>query len=294
MSLLITLFLAAATAIFPPGAFSSEAERVLSFPAKAAAPIKADIRSLGVALSAQSALAVDAPSGAILLEKDGRTRRPIASLSKLLAALVFLESRPDLAQSVVMEAADDREGGEDYIRPGESATLESYLAASLIGSSNNATMVLSRSAGGSTADFVEKMNAKAQSLGMQSTVIVEPTGLDPSNISTARDLVLLLEAASSSQKIRQLTTTWRRFITVYPAGIERPVVNTDHLLGSMVPVALGKTGYLDEALYNLAALVKIRGGQEIYIVILGAPSNVDRVQDAKSLAVWAGNTYTWK
>lgn len=286
MSVLITLFLTALTAFSP--------QPVLSGPPGATAPVKTDIRSLGVALSAPSALAVDAASGAVLFAKDSQARRPIASLSKLLAALVFLESQPDLTQSMLMRAEDDREGGEDFIRPGESATLESYLAASLIGSSNNATIVLSRSIGTTAAEFVEKMNAKAQSLGMTDTVIVEPTGLDPENISTARDLVRLLQAAAANQKIRQLTTTWRRYITVYPSQTERPVINTDHLLGSIVPVVLGKTGYLDEALYNLATLVRVRGGQEIYIVILGARTNEDRVQDAKSLAIWAGNTYLWK
>lgn len=286
MSLFLSLLLLAVSSSFPSLALSRPAER--------AAPEKTDVQSLGVALSAESALVVDAASGAVLFEKDGSTRRPVASLSKLLAALVFLESQPDLTQGVTMRAADDREGGEDYIRPGEGATLESYLTASLIGSANNATMVLSRSAGGTTEEFVEKMNGKARSLGMRDTFVVEPTGLDVKNTSTARDLVLLLSAAAGNQKIRQLTSTWRRSITIYPAGILRPVISTDHLLGSIVPVLLGKTGYLDEALYNLAALVSVRGGHEVYIVVLAAPTDADRVQDAKNLAVWAGNTFTWK
>ncbi len=270
------------------------AERVLSGNRTAAPPVKTDARSLGPRLSAASAFLVDAASGAVLFSKNDEEVRSLASVTKLMTALVFLETDPNLTTRVAMREDDDREGGEQHIRPGESAALSSYLAAGLIGSANNAAAVLARSAGMEPDAFVSRMNQKAQELGMRQTFFTEPTGLAPENVSTARDIALLLEAASENQTIRELAGVSRRSITVYPSGESREVDNTDHLIGSIVRVAFGKTGYLDESLYNLAAAITVSRGAEIYAIVLGAESNEARVQDAKNLAVWAESTYAWR
>lgn len=260
----------------------------------ASPPRKADVLSLGPRISAKSALVVDSSSGAVLFESNSSTDRPLASLTKLMAALVFLDQNPDLASTVAMVQDDDREGGSTFIRPGESASLNDYLAACLIGSANNATMVLARSVTATTTEFIAKMNDKARALGLERTNFIEPTGLDPANVGTARDLVKLLDAVSKNEKIKGLTSSARTKITVGPKSEERSVVNTNELLRSIVEVRLGKTGYLDEALYNLAARVRLKGGPEIYIAVLGANSSGERFQDAKNLAIWAQGTYDWR
>ena len=257
------------------------------------APVKKDILSLGPRLSAQSAIVVDADSGAVLFDKNSTAVRPLASLSKLMAALVFLEAKPNLSQVVAMAADDEREGGRAYIKPNESATLENYLKASLLGSANNATIVLSRSAGATSEEFIKKMNQKAQDLGMKDTIFFDPTGLATGNVSSSRDMAKLLRAASANAKLRQMTAT-RQAVISLSDGTERPILNTDYLLGSIVNIVLGKTGYLDEALYNFAAIAKLRNNHEVYLVVLGAESSEARFQDAKNLAVWAQGTYEWK
>ena len=256
-------------------------------------PRKTDVLSLGPRLSAKSALVVDKDSGAVLFESNSFVARPLASLTKLMTALVFLESNPNLDSVVAMTEDDDREGGATFIRPGESATLADYLATSLIGSANNATMVLARSQTATTTEFIAKMNTAACALGLDKTSFVEPTGLDSANIGSTRDAAKLLDAVYKNEKIRSLSSRANAIITVGPKGEEREVKNTDQLLNSIIQVTLGKTGYLDEALYNLAVVAKLKNGQEVYIIVLGSDSSDERFQDAKNLAVWAQSTYSW-
>ena len=258
------------------------------------APIKQDILSLGPQLSAQSAIVVDSSSGAILFAKNASQKRPMASIVKLMTALIFLQTKPNLEQRIAMIAEDDREGDQQYIRPGESAKLRDYLSASLIGSANNATITLARSTGLPENDFTAKMNEKAKELGMRDTIFTEPSGLSEQNISTARDMAKLLDSAGKNETIRQLSGMHRAMIQIYPSGIKRTVLTTNHLLGTIVLVSFGKTGYLDQAMYNLATAVALPNNGELYIVILGSQSNQDRVQDAKNLALWTKRVYKWE
>ncbi|MBI2637208.1 MAG: D-alanyl-D-alanine carboxypeptidase [Parcubacteria group bacterium] len=270
------------------------ADRLLSIADAPPPPVKVDIASLGPRMSAKSAIVVDASSGAVLFEKNAGERRPIASIAKLAAALVFLDDKPNLEALFAMEASDDRAGAEEFIRPGESAKLRDFLVASLLGSANNATITLARATNSDLGAFVERMNQKARDIGMRDTVFTEPSGLAPENVSTARDVVKLLAEAGTHEAITGIIGTHRATITVHPKGVRKIVLTTNHLMGSIVPVAYGKTGHLDESGYNLAAAVETRGGRMIYVVTLGSETNEDRVQDAKNLAVWAGNTYAWE
>jgi serine-type D-Ala-D-Ala endopeptidase (penicillin-binding protein 7) len=269
------------------------ADRVLTQASAAKAPEKINAQSLGPRISATSAIVVDANSGAVLYEKHANQSWPMASIVKLVSALVFLEADPVLDQRIEMLEEDDRAGGDDFIRPGEAATLADYLEASLLASANNATIVLARSTGLTEAAFVERMNQKVQSLGMHDTRFTEPSGLSPKNVSTAQDTAKLLGEVSKHELITEITGTHQGFIRVYPAAINRRALTTNHLMGSIVFVEFGKTGYLDESLYNLAAAVSTREGNTLYIVTLGSESNEDRVQDAKNLTIWSEQTYQW-
>ena len=281
-----------------PGAYVSSgmvrADRVRTQSVVPVAPRKVDVASLGPRISGQSAIVVDAGSGAILYEKDANAVRPVASIAKLAAALVFLETGANLGERLTMAAEDDREGGEEFIRPGESATGRDFLVASLLGSANNATITLARSVNQDLDAFVAAMNDRAKSLGMRRTVFMEPSGLDAGNTSTARDLVRLLAEAGKREAITGIIGTHRDEIRVFPQGASKTVLTTNHLLGTMVFVEYGKTGHLDESGFNLATAVTTRDGHTLYIVTLGSATNEDRVQDAKSLAVWAQNTYQWE
>jgi D-alanyl-D-alanine carboxypeptidase len=272
---------------------SVRADRVVQATENTIPPTKLDVNSLGPRISAESAIVVDAKSGAVLYGKKDTAVWPMASIVKLMTALVFLETEPVLDARVEMNDEDERKGGEDYIRPGETATLRDVLTASLLGSANNATILLSRSAGMTTEEFVNRMNEKASELGMKSTKFVEPSGLSPENVSTAHDIVRLLSATGASELIADITGIHQDTIRVFPSGLSRRVITTNHLLGTIVFVEYGKTGYLDESLYSLAASVSTRQGNELYIVLLGSESDADRVQDAKNLTVWSQKVYQW-
>jgi len=257
------------------------------------APVKKDVLSLGPQLSAQKAIIVDAKSGTVLFEKNTNQKHAMASIVKLMTALVFLDTNPNLEERFEMIEEDDREGDSEYIRPLESAKLRDFLMASLIGSANNATISLSRATGLPEQDFVDRMNEKARSIGMNNTEFKEPSGLNPENISTAYDIAKLLSLADKNETILEIAGMHRSMIQVYPSNIRRTVLTTNHLLGTIVFVSFGKTGYLDEAMYNLATSVSLPNGNEVYIVTLGSQTNEERVQDAKNLAVWAQRTYQW-
>ncbi len=274
--------------------FSVRSDRLFENKSSNAAPVKTNVKSLGPRISAQKAIVVDVESGAVLFSKNEDSPHAMASIAKLMSALVFLESNPDLEYVVDMSEEDEREGGEGFIRSGESAKLKDYLSASLIGSANNATIVLSRSSDVTQSEFIDLMNKKAIQIGMRNTKFVDPSGLLSENKSTAYDIVKLLEEVSKNSIIIDIIGSPGRFITVYPSKTRRYVSTTNHLMGSIIFVNFGKTGYLDESLYNLAASVKFKEGAELYIVVLGSSTNEDRVQDAKNLAVWATETYSWE
>jgi|TARA_B100001971_G_C18179050_1_gene531654 D-alanyl-D-alanine carboxypeptidase len=270
------------------------AERVVPQSEVAHPPVKEDVKSLGPRLSAQSAIVVDSESSAVLFEKWAHKVHPMASIVKIMTALVFLEQNPDLTLRIEMTEEDNREGGDDFIKPGESATLLSFLRASLLGSANNATIVLSRSTELSQVEFVSAMNTRANELGMRDTIFIEPTGLDPKNTSTARDIVRLLSESGKNERIKEILGTNRSTIRVYPRGLIRQIVTTNHLMGTIIPVEYGKTGYLDESLYNLGTVVSTSQGNELFVVVLGSQTNEERIQDAKNLTVWAERTYKWE
>ncbi|OJI06518.1 hypothetical protein BK004_03180 [bacterium CG10_46_32] len=290
----ITPFFPTATTVSYLSNDAIRSDRAVSVTSSGLFPTKKDAASLGPRLSATSAIVVDAASGAVLFQKNPHKVWPMASITKLATALVFLDATPNAETLFTMEESDDREGGEEFIRPGESAKLRDFLIASLLGSANNATISLSRSVDPDMNTFVALMNKKASLLGMRDTVFTEPSGLSAENTSTAYDIVRLLAGVADYEAITASTGTNRAVITVRPSGSRRIVLTTNHLMGSIVFVEYGKTGHLDESLYNLATTVGTHQGHTLYIVTLGSETNEDRVQDAKNLAVWAENTYAWK
>ena len=257
-------------------------------------PVKSDILSLGPKITAKSALVMDKETGKILFSLNESKVYSLASLTKLMTAFVFLESSPNLDDLVQMRFDDDRQGARLHIRPGERASFLSYLKASLIGSANNATIVLSRSIGVTGEEFIKLMNIKAVELGMLNTVFFEPSGLDPNNKGSARDMAILLSVVQENSIIRDITSNFRDIITVYPGQVQRLIISTNQLTNSIVDVALGKTGYLDESLYNLANIIKLKNNKEIIVITLGSATNEDRFQDNKMLAIWAQNSYKWE
>lgn len=257
------------------------------------APYRLNNYSLGMKVTALSAMIVDKKSGAVLWQKNPEAARPLASITKLMTALVFLEHQPPAETEITIQLSDNRGHGLIHVFPGEKIKAQDLFNASLVASLNNATMALVRSTALSEEQFVAAMNEKAKALGMTETVFIEPTGLDPANVSTASDIIKLIKAAFQKPEIVFATTQAEYRFSVTNADRNYTLKNTDKLLDSYLQIKAGKTGYLDEAGYCLAAEVIGHENQEILVVVLGSQTELDRFQDLKALAQWAFDNYYW-
>ena len=260
------------------------------------APVKVDTDSFGIVTSARSALVVDRDSGAILFAKQPDQLRAIGSVTKLMSALVFLDTEPDLSQYVTLDPKQDYVGGgRHYVAFYEPVLLEDVLAASLVGSDNTATQSLARFSGLDIEDFIARMNEKAVELEMTNSMFADPTGVDPDNLSTARDLVTLLEVADENEIIKSFMQS--SSTTLSQSGNSITVNNTNVLLTSFLnngnyDVLGGKTGFLPEAGYVLATTVQ-EGDHAVHVIVMGAESKDARADEAKGLAAWAFKTFSW-
>ena len=226
------------------------------------------VRGAQPALSASSAILVDAASGRVLYEKNAHDARPIASITKLMTALVAVELRPDLSSVVtVKQEWTGAEGSSMYLKPGEELTLEELLYGLLLASGNDAALAVAGYCAGDVASFVEKMNKKAADLGMNQTCFANPNGLDdPNHYSTAADMAILARAVLERQELRAIVGTR----TAVVAG--RTLTNHNKLLWQYQGCTGLKTGYTDEAGRTLVSSA-LREGQELIAVTLNAPND---------------------
>ncbi len=248
--------------------------------------------SIGVEVTAKAALVVDKSTEKILFAKNEQIALPLASITKLLTALVFLDTNPDWQKIVTMEPVDEVYRAK-YVYRGEKWSVKDLFNTMLIGSDNNATMALVRSTGLTTADFVKQMNNKAKQIGMNSSFFLDPTGLSEKNVASAYDIWLLAKTAWAEPLIIQTTSRSSYVLMAENSQIVRRVINTNLLLNSFLEIKAGKTGFIEEAGYCLTTLAANTAGNEIYLVVLGSATENDRWQDAKALAWWTFNNWLW-
>jgi D-alanyl-D-alanine endopeptidase (penicillin-binding protein 7) len=229
---------------------------------------------------ARNAILLDPASGEVLFEKNSSRSVPIASLTKLMTTLVFLEQRPDLDRQVEVTNTEILGAGHTQLRRGEVASLGEMLHMSLMSSDNCATRVIARESGLSPSDFVARMNLKAVELGLTGTRFVDPTGLDEHNVSTASDVARLLHAAANEPLVAQISTT--RSYEFRTARRRHIVGTTNRLLYGRYEILGGKTGFISEAGYCFATWVRAQG-RELIAVVLGAPTNATRFADTVRL-----------
>ena len=253
--------------------------------------------ALGVITSAQSAIVVDAESGMRLLGRRSSSVRPIGSVTKLMAAMVFLDAEPDLSRRVTINRDDFVGGGRVYLQFDDGIILEDVLGASVVGSDNTATQSLATHIGLTETEFVSRMNQKAKTLEMMQSTFTDPTGIRATNTSTAEDLVKLLQAAEQYPELAELMTTFE-YSLVQSSGYTVTIENTNKLLNdpdvasSGSTVVAGKTGYLPQAGYVLASAVE-RAGIKLYIVVLGSESIDRREIDTIQFSDWAFKSFEW-
>jgi D-alanyl-D-alanine endopeptidase (penicillin-binding protein 7) len=239
-----------------------------------------------LALRSSAALIFDPLTHTTLFEKRANAVLPIASLTKLMTALVVIGAGQDLREELAVTAADvDRlKYSSSRLRVGTRLPRSAMLHIALMSSENRAAAALGRNYPGGSARFVAAMNAKARALGMSHTHFVEPTGLSSANVSTPGDLARLVVAAQQQPLIRRYSTDPHHTIvqgrraTVY-RNSNRLIANASWDIG------LQKTGYISEAgrCMVLHAIVK---GRAVVMVFLDAQGKFSRAADANRARAW--------
>lgn len=224
-------------------------------------------------LSAESACLIDAESGRVLFGKSERVRMPMASTTKIMTALIALESGIPLDTAVtVPQAAVGVEGSSMYLVESERITFESLLYGLLLCSANDAAVAISIAVGGSVEHFVDLMNEKAASLGLSDTHFTNPHGLyDDEHYTSAYDLALLLSHAMKNEKFAAISGCEKK---VFPKGEDgvRVMINHNRLLSQYDGVIGGKTGFTKKSGRCLATCAE-RDGLRLVAVTLNAPND---------------------
>jgi D-alanyl-D-alanine endopeptidase (penicillin-binding protein 7) len=237
-------------------------------------------------LRAAAAIAFNPETGEVVWQENGNEKRPIASITKVMTALVFLEDNPDLTKEITIERGDVYAASTTYLRANERVTLNDLLHLALIPSDNAAARALARVSHGGTASFVERMNEKAIELGLESTAFADPSGLNANNVSSAYDLSKLISYASADERIASVMRMPHYSVTTSRRTVR--INNTNKLLGGEgVDVMAGKTGFISKAGYCLATLLRLPQSQQtVAVVVLGAKSNTGRFWETRHLFNW--------
>ncbi|BBR38168.1 D-alanyl-D-alanine carboxypeptidase [Aeromonas veronii] len=256
---------------------------MLGLPAVSAAPnpAKLEVRS-------SSALVVDVKTGKTLYQKNATKVRPIASLTKLMTALVVLDAKQNLNQTITVDKNDlDRvKHTHSRIRMGTKVTRRDALHLALMSSENRMASALARHYPGGRSAFVRAMNNKARQLGMRNTHFYDSTGLSTRNVSTAQDLGKLAAAAYRQPLIRQFTQDENREMRFSTPAYSLMFNNTNPLVKNPDwDVRLSKTGFTDEAGRCLVMRAK-PDNQELAIVLLNSVGKRTPIGDANRIRKW--------
>lgn len=238
-------------------------------------------------LRSASAIVLD-DKGNLIYGKDVDTVRPIASITKLMTAMVLLDAGLDLNEKITITKAD-----RDLIRLtgsrleyGASLTRRELILLSLMSSENRAATALGRTFPGGMQEFINAMNRKASSLGMNSSHFADPAGLKAENVASASDLGKMLSAAKAYPLITQATTTQRSDVRPYARRGPLTYGNTNRLLkNSKWDIELSKTGYINEAGRCLVMQANI-DGEYVSIVLLNSFGKLTPFGDSNRLREW--------
>ena len=243
-----------------------------------------------VFLRSSSAMVLDANSGEVIIDKNADAVVAIASITKLMTAMVILDRGLDLDQRVVLsrEDTDALKGTKSRLRSGGTLKRGELLLISLMASENRAAAALGRTYPGGLEALADAMNYKALSLGMADSRFADATGLSPHNVSSARDLVKLVAAAHEYPLIREYST--REYATVRISGRPMNFRNTNGLVrNSQWNIGLSKTGYISEAGRCLVMRVNV-ASKDLIVVLLDSWGRHSRVGDANRIRKWLETT----
>ena len=239
--------------------------------------------AFAVPFGSQSVLVVEDDTGKVLLEKNPTAVVPIASLTKLMTAMVILDAKQDMNELIEIDRSDvdTLKHSSSRVPVGASIPRGDVLQLALMSSDNRAAASLARTYPGGLPAFKVAVRRKIAALGMSNTVIEEPTGLSPNNRSTAADLVKMANAASKYKEITDRTTDAKNLISINSREVE--FHNTNRLVGAKGwDIGLSKTGYIQEAGRCLIMSIKA-GGKNATMVLLNAGASSARIMDALNI-----------
>ena len=251
--------------------------------AAAGAPDPAQLK-----LGSSNALVFDPSTGRELYRKGADEITPIASVTKLMTAMVVLDANQSLDEvlDVDIDDFDYLKGTRSRLSMGVALPRRDMLRLALMASENRAASALARHYPGGTTAFVAAMNAKADRLGMTRTHFEDATGLSPKNVSTARDLARMVEAAAGYPLIREDSVAPSHVVELQPTGLALGFSNSNRLVNSSAwDITLQQTGYISEAGRCLVMLAQI-ASRPIVIVLLDSVGKYTRLADATRVKTW--------
>ncbi|MFG6415617.1 M56 family metallopeptidase [Roseateles sp. DC23W] len=257
--------------------------------APAAQPAKVlPAQQLRLPVNAKHVAVIDDATGEVLMARDADAVVPIASLTKLLTAMVVLDAKLDPTEKlrITGDDVDTLKHSRSRVRVGTQMTRQDALEMALLVSENRAASALARNFPGGEAGFLKSVNAKLRALGLKRTRIAEATGLSPDNISTANEMAVITAAAARYREIERITSVKKSSATL--DGRARELRNTNRLVGTKGwNIRVSKTGYTEEA-GRCLAMRMLNGKRPITVVLLDADGSAQRLRDAalirKSLA----------
>lgn len=263
------------SALFSGTAFADETTYIARDPAR-------------LRLASSNALVLDARTGQPVYSKNANDVTPIASITKLMTAMIVLDANQSLDEEIEIteDDVDTLRHSHSRVPVGARLSRSELLHLALMSSDNRAAHALGRSYPGGVAATVREMNARAALLGMKQTRFVEPTGLSDNNVSTALDLAKMVKAASQYELIQRYTTNTEHFVEMEPTGRVVAFHNTNSLTKSdNWDIRLSKTGYIREAGRCLVMMANI-ASRDVAIVLLDSFGSKTRTVDAMRVKYW--------
>ncbi len=273
-----------------PAAVEARVEAIVAPAPSTFSDLRGAARDEDLALRSAAALVIDQEQGKPLYAKNTDAVMPIASITKLMTSMVVLDANLPLDDTIseTQEDVDKLKGSGSRLRVGVKLSRREMLRLALMASENRAASALSRHYPGGQTAFVEAMNAKAKQLGMRDSRFVDPTGLNPNNVSTALDLALMVNAAYKYDLIREFSTTESVRLAAQGSRRHRGIAfrNSNALVRSGDwEIGLQKTGYISEAGRCLVMQARI-AAKPVIIVLLDSWGKFTRIADANRIKRW--------
>jgi D-alanyl-D-alanine endopeptidase (penicillin-binding protein 7) len=236
---------------------------------------------------AEAAIIYNPQTREVLWSTNAESERSIASITKVMTAVVTFESGIDLQTPVTVQLSDVSRASTTYLRRGYKVTVDDLLNLLLVGSDNAAARALARVSPYGSDGFIVRMNEKAEELGLASTHYADPSGLLAENVSSAYDMAQLIAYAAADDRIGGVM---RKTSYTAAAGGKRVIRanSTNQLVKTGdLDVLGGKTGFISRSGYCLASLLRLpQNGQQVAVVVLGAKSNASRFWETRHLFNW--------